>query len=618
MSGRRCRRSTCAARRERADAYVNGAGLVRGERGRAADRDERDVARRRRSGRRSCRAGRRCAFEQGAAGDGGDGQHPAGRRAPQLEGIHYLRAFGNSDAIREEAEAAEQVVLIGGSYIGCEVAASLTAQGKSCTIVMMEDVAALAGLRRGGRAAGSTGCSSRRGSRSTAARSSRSSRATAGCEAVVTKSGREVEGDMVVIGAGVRPDVMLAERAGLEVDDGIVCDSKLQTSVEGIYAAGDCCSYDSVVHGRRLRVEHWDVAMQQGQAAAATCSARTRDYDVVPYFFSDLADWASLEYVGPAQRLGRGDLARRPRRRRVLVWYLKDGKVAGALSVEPLRGPRRGAPHARRRGRRVGRPGAARGRRQRPLRARRLSTGSEPWASTSVRRAVRPGVMAARLALDAGSSGFESLGRSRSVPSGPICEHMFVSGKAAHNEKRSVGSSIEGRSLSEISRDLGISKGTVAYHARRLGKAGRRAIRRRYDWAEIQRSIRPAASRCGSAPHVHGFNVGSWFKAVQRGDIVPRPERMSIDESAHATGKRRGRAHLKRRILAEGLKEARCERCGNSRVDGPADEHWQLHHVNGDGADNRIENLAADVRELPQPDGQLGREDAEGEAGRNG
>jgi len=71
-------------------------------------------------------------------------------------------------------------------------------------------------------------------------------------KAVLTKSGRAIECDTVVVGAGVRPDAMLAQRAGLEVDDGIVCDSKLQTSAAGIYAAGDCCSYDSVVHGRRL------------------------------------------------------------------------------------------------------------------------------------------------------------------------------------------------------------------------------------------------------------------------------------------------------------------------------------------------------------------------------
>jgi 3-phenylpropionate/trans-cinnamate dioxygenase ferredoxin reductase subunit len=150
---------------------------------------------------------------------------------------------------------------------------------------------------------------------------------------VLTKSGRAIECDAVVVGAGVRPDAMLAERAGLEVDDGIVCDSKLQTSVEGIYAAGDCCSYDSVVHGRRIRVEHWDVAMQQGMHAAGNMLGEERDYDVVPYFFSDLADWASLEYVGPAadwdEEVWRGDREAGE----FSVWYLKDGKVAGALSV---------------------------------------------------------------------------------------------------------------------------------------------------------------------------------------------------------------------------------------------------------------------------------------------
>ena len=86
--------------------------------------------------------------------------------------------------------------------------------------------------------------------------------------AVVTKGGRTVEGDMVVVGAGVRPDIILAERAGLAVDDGITCDAKLETSAPGIFAAGDVCSYDSEIHGRRVRVEHWDVALQQGRHAA--------------------------------------------------------------------------------------------------------------------------------------------------------------------------------------------------------------------------------------------------------------------------------------------------------------------------------------------------------------
>ena len=72
--------------------------------------------------------------------------------------------------------------------------------------------------------------------------------------------------------------------------------------MEGIFAAGDVCSYESVIHGRRLRIEHWDVALQQGQHAAKGMLGETEPYRVVPYFFSDLSDWASLEYVGPAEK----------------------------------------------------------------------------------------------------------------------------------------------------------------------------------------------------------------------------------------------------------------------------------------------------------------------------
>ena len=250
-----------------------------------------------------------------------------------LEGIHYLRAFGNSDAIRDEAERAERIILIGGSYIGCEVAASLTSKGKTCSIVMMEEepLSRVFGDEVGRwfrNVLESKGVEIHGGEELEVFEGDGRVRA------VVTKSGRALEGDMVVIGAGVRPDMMLAQRAGLETDNGIVCDSKLETSVDGIYAAGDCCSYDSVVHGRRLRVEHWDVAMQQGQAAARNMLGADADYDVVPYFFSDLADWASLEYVGPAEDwdelIWRGDADAGE----FLVWYLKDGMVAGALSVE--------------------------------------------------------------------------------------------------------------------------------------------------------------------------------------------------------------------------------------------------------------------------------------------
>ncbi len=249
------------------------------------------------------------------------------------EGIHYLRAYGNSDAIRADAEGAERVVLIGGSYIGAEVAASLTARGTKCTIVTMEDVAL---SRTFGEDAGrwfhelleSKGVTIHGGEELEAYEGD------GRVKGVVTKSGLAIACDAVVVGAGVRPDAMLAQRAGLEVEDGIVCDSKLQTSVAGIYAAGDNCSYESVVHNRRIRVEHWDVAMQQGMHAARNMLGAEADYEVVPYFFSDLADWAGLEYVGPAyewdEEIWRGDRDKGE----FSVWYLKDGRVAGALSVE--------------------------------------------------------------------------------------------------------------------------------------------------------------------------------------------------------------------------------------------------------------------------------------------
>jgi 3-phenylpropionate/trans-cinnamate dioxygenase ferredoxin reductase subunit len=225
------------------------------------------------------------------------------------------------------------VVLIGGSYIGTEVAASLTAKGVDCTIVMMEDVA----LSRTFGADAGRWFQDRLTEHGVTVHAGEELEAFEGdgrVRAVLTKSGRAIECDTVIVGAGVRPDAMLAQRAGLEVEDGIVCDSRLETSAEGIYAAGDCCSYDSVVHGRRIRVEHWDVAMQQGMHAARNMLGDDRPYDVVPYFFSDLADWVSLEYVGPAhewdEEIWRGDRDSGE----FSLWYLKDGGVAGALSVE--------------------------------------------------------------------------------------------------------------------------------------------------------------------------------------------------------------------------------------------------------------------------------------------
>ena len=152
----------------------------------------------------------------------------------------------------------------------------------------------------------------------------------------MTKSGIELDADAVVIGAGVGPDVTLARGAGLQLGDsgGIKVDTKLETATPGLFAAGDVAEYESVVHGgRRIRVEHWDVAFNQGRTVALNMLGQDVDYDVVPYFFSDVSDWASLEYVGPAYNWDQEVVRGSPDEGKFTVFYLDHGRVAGALSV---------------------------------------------------------------------------------------------------------------------------------------------------------------------------------------------------------------------------------------------------------------------------------------------
>jgi 3-phenylpropionate/trans-cinnamate dioxygenase ferredoxin reductase component len=253
----------------------------------------------------------------------------------ELDGIHYLRTLGNSDSIREHA-AGKRVVLVGGSYIASEVAASLTELGSECAMVMLEPVALSRGFgeqagrffqshleEHGIKVFGGEELDHFEGSDGQVTH-------------VVTKSSRKLDADAVVIGAGVMPDVMLARAAGLELGEsgGVRADSRLQSSVPGIYVAGDIAEYESIVHsGRRLRVEHWDVAFNQGKTVALNMLGRDQPHDTVPYFFSDLSDWTGLEYVGPAyewdDEVVRGSIDES----QFSLWYLAGGRVAGALSV---------------------------------------------------------------------------------------------------------------------------------------------------------------------------------------------------------------------------------------------------------------------------------------------
>jgi 3-phenylpropionate/trans-cinnamate dioxygenase ferredoxin reductase subunit len=253
----------------------------------------------------------------------------------ELEGIHYLRTFGNSDAIREDA-AGKRVVMIGGSYIASEVAASLTELGSQCSMVMMEPVA----LSR------SFGPEAARYFHDLLTAHGieihaedeleRFEGADGRVTKVVTKSGRELEADAVVIGVGVNPDVMLARGAGLELGErgGIVVDSQLQTGTPGVFAAGDVAEYESVIHGgRRIRVEHWDVAFGHGKTVALNMLGKAVAHDAVPYFFSDLSNWAAIEYVGPAYDWDREVVRGSPDEGAFTVFYLHEGHLAGALTA---------------------------------------------------------------------------------------------------------------------------------------------------------------------------------------------------------------------------------------------------------------------------------------------
>jgi 3-phenylpropionate/trans-cinnamate dioxygenase ferredoxin reductase component len=251
-----------------------------------------------------------------------------------LDGIHYMRAFANSNAIKAAAKDAERAVVIGGSYIATEVSASLTAaHGVSCSMVMLEDVTLerFYGKEVGGYFHGMLaqhGVEIHGGDEV-----ERFEGSDGQVRRVVTKSGLELDCDFVVVGVGVTPDVTLARSAGLELGDagGVKCSAGLESSTPGVFTAGDICEYDSPVHGRPMRIEHWDVAFNQGKTAALNMLGRGVEHDVIPYFFSDLADWTSMEYVGP----GSGDVVVRGsiEEGEFCAFYLDDGRVTAALSV---------------------------------------------------------------------------------------------------------------------------------------------------------------------------------------------------------------------------------------------------------------------------------------------
>jgi DNA invertase Pin-like site-specific DNA recombinase len=146
----------------------------------------------------------------------------------------------------------------------------------------------------------------------------------------------------------------------------------------------------------------------------------------------------------------------------------------------------------------------------------------------------------------------------------------------------------EGIGIAEIAERLGISKPTVCYHARKLGVPAQQRFARRHDWDAIRVAYEGGMSM-RECKRRFGFSSQAWYDAVKRGDVVPRDRRIPLEDLL-VVGRRTGRGHLKARLIEAGLKENRCEVCGVSEwMAKPV--NMQLHHKNGDGIDNRLENL---------------------------
>ena len=248
-----------------------------------------------------------------------------------LDGIHYLRTVADSDAIRSRLEHGGHAVVIGGGWIGCEIAASARQKDLDVTLIsdqalplqmlgdeigeFYREVHAGQGVELvlGDAVAGFEGDGS-------------------GVQRVRTQSGRVVGCDFVVVGAGATPNVELGQRAGLDTDNGILADPRLQTSAANVFAAGDVANHWHPFYGRRVRVEHWANALNQGPVAARSMLGEQKPFDELPYFFSDQYD-VGMEYSGlpdPSdQVVFRGDREGGE----FIAFWLRDRVVTAGMNV---------------------------------------------------------------------------------------------------------------------------------------------------------------------------------------------------------------------------------------------------------------------------------------------
>lgn len=244
-----------------------------------------------------------------------------------LPHVFTLRSFADGRALSIAAEKAKSAVVLGSGFIGLETAAALRQRGLTVHVVT-QDTHPLESVLGSALGEFIAGLHEDHG----VVFHMRTSIETISADTVTLSSGATIKADLVVMGAGVRPRTALAEKAGLPVDNGILVDERLQTSVQGIYAAGDAARWPGPENGETMRIEHWVVAERQGQVVAGNMLGDSHPFDDAPFFWSAHYD-VTIRYVGHAEIwdeiIINGDIAARD----ASVSYRRDGRTLAVATL---------------------------------------------------------------------------------------------------------------------------------------------------------------------------------------------------------------------------------------------------------------------------------------------